>query len=109
MSLIEKTCITCGEKFIKEGRHRRTQWCTSCTKKRQERDKQAHLVTSKRTREAIKDKRLCQICNERPVANTHHIIPVSKGGNDDDENLLELCVRCHYIEHGMENPIGINC
>lgn len=31
--------------------------------------------------------------------NVHHILPVSKGGGDEPENLITLCINCHKQAH----------
>jgi 5-methylcytosine-specific restriction enzyme A len=42
---------------------------------------------------------LCRICSERgvitPSTVPDHIIPLAKGGTDDDANIRCLCDRCH--------------
>ena len=50
---------------------------------------------------------LCERCLAKgravPVDEVHHIIPVSKGGTHDRENLMSLCRSCHnkiHIEMG---------
>ena len=50
----------------------------------------------------------CSLCDY--VGNNthiHHIIPRSRGGSDDDSNLIELCTVCHGkahdISHGGDN------
>ena len=32
-----------------------------------------------------------------------HIIPVSKGGKDADDNLQTLCIKCHSVKTSKEN------
>ena len=36
-----------------------------------------------------------------PADNIHHIIPRSKGGTDDAENLCPLCNACHTWAHNV--------
>jgi len=55
---------------------------------------------SKRTRFAVfeRDEFTCQYCGERPplvVLHLDHIHPVSKGGEDTEENLVTSCVACN--------------
>jgi 5-methylcytosine-specific restriction endonuclease McrA len=33
----------------------------------------------------------------------HHIIPVSKGGNESIDNLILLCISCHRNRHTKES------
>lgn len=46
---------------------------------------------------------LCEQCLEegrlRTVDEVHHIIPVSRGGTNDEENLMSLCKSCHTKIH----------
>jgi group II intron reverse transcriptase/maturase len=50
-----------------------------------------------------RDKGVCQIC-QRPKTNieAHHIIPLSKGGEDDLSNLITLCKDCHRKQSWQE-------
>jgi len=44
---------------------------------------------------------ICEECLKNnkliPALEVHHIIPLSKGGTHDNENLLSLCKSCHSI------------
>ncbi len=46
---------------------------------------------------------LCEKCLEegrfRPLDEVHHIIPVNKGGTNEDINLMSLCRSCHQKIH----------
>lgn len=58
---------------------------------------------SKQERESIleRDDYMCQNCQSEDDLEVHHIIPISKGGNKEDENLCTLCFDCHFnIAHG---------
>jgi len=60
----------------------------------------------------------CQYCGKKPpevILEVDHIIPVSKGGNDDEDNLITSCFECNRgktnkkledvperIEHNLE-------
>ena len=41
----------------------------------------------------------CELCERenilRPVEEVHHIVPLSKGGTHNDDNLMSLCKSCH--------------
>jgi hypothetical protein len=44
----------------------------------------------------------CQICNKRlpwDGLHCHHILPLSYGGEDTEDNLTILCVECHKAQH----------
>lgn len=42
---------------------------------------------------------LCEQCKDAgkltPATEVHHIIPLSKGGTNDTDNLMSLCKSCH--------------
>lgn len=49
-----------------------------------------------RTRIFARDDYTCQYCGKRGVRlECDHVIPVSKGGGHDDENLVTACFRCN--------------
>ena len=37
----------------------------------------------------------CQNCGSKEQLDVHHIIPRSRGGEDDERNLVTLCRTCH--------------
>ena len=37
----------------------------------------------------------CVVCGSRRRLEVHHIMPRSKGGGDNKENLVTLCYKCH--------------
>jgi len=42
----------------------------------------------------------CQVCGRHDLPlEVHHILPLSKGGEDKPTNLAVLCKRCHAISH----------
>lgn len=47
----------------------------------------------------IKGHPLCEECQKHgrltPVEEVHHILPLSKGGSNNPENLMSLCKSCH--------------
>ena len=47
----------------------------------------------------IKEHPVCELCERKNILKTveevHHIIPLSKGGTHNDENLMSLCKSCH--------------
>ena len=46
---------------------------------------------------------LCELCLQQGkyvvVEEVHHILPISKGGTHDEENLMSLCQSCHTKIH----------
>ncbi len=54
---------------------------------------------------------ICELCsksapfkdrNGRPYLEAHHIIWISRGGNDTEENLAALCPNCHRKTHILD-------
>ena len=69
-------------------------------KERQPLMKRRYGRTWKRTRDRyIKAHSLCEECMKNkkttPANEVHHIIPLAKGGDSSDENLMSLCTSCH--------------
>lgn len=64
------------------------------------------LSPSDKLRILRRDEFTCRGCGEAGTdLHVDHIIPVSKGGTDDDENLQALCVDCNQ-EKGDAMPEG---
>ena len=42
----------------------------------------------------------CSVCGRNDYLEFHHLIPVSKGGTDDYDNIILLCAYCHAAVHG---------
>lgn len=64
--------------------------------------------TWKRIRDRyIKQHPNCEICLTKmkctPATEVHHIVPISRGGQHLDCNLLALCHKCHTEIHRREN------
>lgn len=38
---------------------------------------------------------VCAVCNRKPATEVDHIVPISKGGSDERDNLQGLCYGCH--------------
>ncbi len=63
-----------------------------------------------RTEALVRSKRHCCVCQEfagRSV-NVHHIEPEADGGNNEIENAIVLCLRCHAEagHYNAKHPIG---
>lgn len=57
-------------------------------------------ITTKKTKiKTIHKKKFCSLCGFDKVTEEHHIIPLSKGGNDTKENKIVLCPNCHRLVH----------
>lgn len=66
-----------------------------------------HVSTNLNKREKLfqDKKRKCEACNYKikyfDILETHHIVPISKLGNNDDDNLITLCPNCHKLIHNI--------
>jgi len=44
----------------------------------------------------------CKLCNKKTKhLECHHIIPKSRGGTNDERNLIKLCSVCHALAHDV--------
>lgn len=44
----------------------------------------------------------CTICRKKTnYLESHHIVPKSRGGSDDESNLIDICVECHGLVHDV--------
>lgn len=104
-------CQWCGNKI--KGNRRKSFCCKQCS------DDFHRLVTWGRTRNAYsnhivwRDNLTCQDCGELLAAKNihgihiplaigaevHHVVPVANGGDDNPENLITLCHKCHMARH----------
>lgn len=51
----------------------------------------------------LKDKKgVCEICGKRGSTEKHHKKTKGSGGNDTEENLIEVCRICHTKIHNGE-------
>lgn len=49
-----------------------------------------------RLRILIRDGYCCQYCGSENATTVDHVLPISKGGTDDPDNLVAACTRCNY-------------
>lgn len=55
------------------------------------------------SRQILKERdRVCVNCGETEDIEMHHIVPLSKGGTNNEGNLVWLCTECHYKAHGAD-------
>ena len=47
----------------------------------------------------VKNHPICELCKRKniliPTEEVHHVIPLSKGGSNDEENIMALCKSYH--------------
>ena len=54
----------------------------------------------------LKNKKgICEICGKKTQTEKHHIKTKGSGGNDTEENLIEVCRICHIKIHTGEIEI----
>lgn len=46
-------------------------------------------------RKVLSEHESCELCGSNRELQAHHIIPVSLGGRDVEENILCVCAKCH--------------
>jgi len=44
----------------------------------------------------------CCICGVTDNLHNHHIVPVSKGGSEEETNMITLCTKHHAWIHGLK-------
>lgn len=71
-------------------------------KAREELDKYLEI----RSQILLRDQFRCQECGYFKHLEVHHIVPRSKGGSDDPNNLVTLCQRCHRKKHGFAPQVN---
>lgn len=55
----------------------------------------------------LKDKKgICEICKTKGQTEKHHKKTKGSGGDDTEENLIEVCRKCHRLIH--DGKIKIN-
>lgn len=99
-------CEKCGKEFarkspIRNGRHIH---CNDCKQNRVhvKQEPQSLLDLSSRTVSKIlyRANCSCSICGwNESSCDIHHIIPKSKGGTNDADNLIIVCPNCHRVIH----------
>ena len=76
-----------------------------------------HTAAWQRKREwrLKRDHYLCQVCLKKqpPIFSAaygvDHVIPVSEGGTDDEENLQAICRECHSLKTQKESMEARKC
>ena len=89
-----KYCASCGKFFVIHNERQR--FCSEeCRKKK------GRMPWPKGLREKvmIRDEHTCRYCGDR-AEHVDHVIPVSKGGGYEIENLVASCISCNLIANG---------
>lgn len=55
----------------------------------------------------VEEKGECEICgmSYKPILQIHHILPVSKFGNNDPDNIICVCPNCHKTLHHLYHSL----
>lgn len=53
-------------------------------------------------------KKICKKCGRKDYIHLHHILELARGGTNDFDNLIPLCMECHYEWHGIEDFIDFD-
>jgi len=48
----------------------------------------------------------CEVCNRVTKTEKHHIKTKGSGGNDTEDNLIEVCRKCHTLIHSGKIKIS---
>ena len=60
-----------------------------------------------KNKKLLQDKKgICFICGKLGQTDKHHIKSKGSGGDDKEENLIELCRKCHTELHSGNLKIG---
>lgn len=49
----------------------------------------------------------CTICGHTGTTDVHHIVPISLGGPDTINNMIELCIDCHDKAHHQSSYLNL--
>ena len=87
-------CTKCGYEWETKSKHMHVT-CPSCLGK-------VNLKPSRKFELGV-----CEKCKKHfQKLHIHHIIPISKGGDNEQNNLIQLCSSCHMKTHNIkeDNP-----
>lgn len=110
---LKKSCaIKSCPNVIAEGKycntHKQYQANESRVKNSTERHRHEHTRRWQRLRLFyLRANPLCIDCKKQdkivPASEVHHIVPIARGGTDDESNLEALCKSCHSKKTAEEN------
>ena len=59
-----------------------------------------------KNKKLLKDKKgECKICGAKGKTEKHHIKSKGSGGDDTEENLIEVCRKCHRLIHDGKKAV----
>ncbi|MDQ5883067.1 MAG: 5-methylcytosine-specific restriction enzyme [Patescibacteria group bacterium] len=59
----------------------------------------------KERKKKLKNGAHCLFCGTTQNLTIHHVIPLSQGGDNSDDNLVVLCDSCHQKLHILLDPL----
>ena len=98
-----RTCVSCGV----YGVLKTIDLCKRCEYKEYSKERVKKSGTLRRralyhslsVKEYLELTNKCCSCGYDLIVHIHHIIPKSKGGTNNIDNLIGLCPNCHYLLH----------
>lgn len=97
---IKHICKHCSREFYSKSKD--AKYCSAVCKGKNYRNKQNLTETSRSIKSLYKKLQFlpCQICGwNEATRDIHHIIPVSKGGQNEESNLIVVCPNHHRMIH----------
>lgn len=95
---INKICKHCGRDY--QSSNNNSQYCSKSCKQKNYRHTSKHILGKEKELIDNIRKEPCSICGwQESIRDVHHIIPVSKGGKNINENLISLCPNHHRMVH----------
>lgn len=102
----KKTCPVCSEEYVGHSQNTCSRKCANI-KRTGIKYNQGQLNNKAKKHKDIKSKLIelrgkqCELCpyDNVNVLQVHHIVEKSKGGTDEENNLLLICPNCHCTIH----------
>ena len=69
--------------------------------------KKSRITNEARKAVYRRDGYACAVCSDNRRLQIHHITKRSRGGGDEQMNLVTLCSVCHALAHGI-NLVGVD-
>ncbi len=63
-----------------------------------------HSTREEFEQSGIRHRRRCAVCRDK-ASHRHHIIQLSRGGQNIPENVISLCRYCHRLVHASHKPV----
>lgn len=91
-------CKHCGREY--ESNSNNSKFCSKSCKMKNYRATSKHIEGKERDLMNSIREQPCSICGwKESIRDVHHILPVSKGGKNEESNLVSLCPNHHRMVH----------